>query len=200
MRFIGIGNKAALLVGACAVAVILGLSTGYAAEAQEKAGCGGWKLGSELDVLPYAMGGYYGSGFMGRDGWKFRYVIARSPNPSFLVTNGFKDKRTDAYALLADRFIGAGRRNLEGFWIGGGGEYWRNRIRTDTSPVYAHYQNYMLTAGGGCAWKFSRHFYLNPWVGSHFVVANRRDIPVSGKIYQQPVFTPEASIKLGFTF
>ncbi len=61
-------------------------------------------------------------------------------------------------------------------------------------------QNYMLTAGGGYVWKFSRHFYLNPWVGSHFVVANRRDIPVSGKIYQQPVFTPEASIKLGFTF
>ncbi len=198
MRFMVIGIKAVL--AALTVTVLLGLPTGYAADAQEKAGVRGWKLGSELDVLPYAMGGYYGSGFMGRDGWKFRYVVARSTMPSFLVTGGFKDKRTDAYAFLTDRFFGTRRQNLEGFWIGGGGEYWRNRIRTDASPAFANYQNFMLTAGGGYVRKLSRHFYVNPWVGGHFVVANSRSIAVSGKIYEQPVFTPEASIKLGFTF
>jgi len=81
-----------------------------------------WTLGSEIDALPFAMNGYYGSGFMGRNGWKLRYVVARSTTPAFMVTDGFKDKRTDAYALLADRFVGARRQTLEGFWIGGGGE------------------------------------------------------------------------------
>lgn len=161
---------------------------------------GKWAFGSEIDALPFAMSGYYGSGFVGRDGWKLRAVAARSTLPSFMVTDGFRDKRSDAYALIADRFIGARRQKLEGPWVGGGGEYWRNRIRTDASPAYANYHNYMLTVGGGYVWKLSRHLYLNPWTAGHFAVAGERNILVSGKTYKQPVFTPEGSIKLGFTF
>lgn len=178
------------------VCFVLALGAG----AQEKAETGRWKLGSELDVVPYATGGYYGSGFMGRSGWKFRYVVARTEVPSFLVTDGFRDKRTDAYALLTDRFVGPKRTSLQGLWIGGGAEYWRNRIRTSDSDDYAHYQNYMLTAGGGYVWRLSRHLYVNPWTGGHITAANRREIPVAGKTYKQPEFTPEASVKVGIAF
>jgi len=187
-------------VAVCIVVLALGLPIGSVAGAQEKVCRNGWKLGGEVDVLPYAMKGYYGSGFIGRDGWKFRPVVARSTTPSFMVTDGFKEKRTDAYALLADRFLGAKQKDLQGFWVGGGAEYWRNRIRTEESPEFAHYQNFMLTAGGGYVWRLSRHFYINPWAASHFVVANRRNIAVSGKMYEQPVFTPEGSVKFGFIF
>jgi hypothetical protein len=159
-----------------------------------------WAFGSEIDALPFAMKGYYGSVFVGRNGWKLRAVAARSTTPSFMVTDGFKDKRTDACALLADRFIGARREKLEGLWVGGGGEYWRSRIRTDASPVYTDYHNVMLTAGSGYVWKLSRHFYLNPWTAGHFAAAGKRDIVVSGKSYKQPVITPEGSIKIGITF
>lgn len=160
------------------------------------------QLGSEMDVVPYATGGYYGSGFlgMGKDAVRFRYVVARTNMPSFMVSNGFRDKRTDAYALLTDRFFGPNRNKLQGPWIGGGAEYWRNRIRTDQSPVYTEYQNYLATLGGGYVWKLSRHVYLNPWVGGHVVVAHGRDISVGGKVYKQPLFTPEASVKIGITF
>jgi hypothetical protein len=200
MKFPGLDKRLRWMLVGCAAGLALSLPGLRAADAQESAGAGGVKLGSELDVLPYATGGYYGSGFLGRDGWKFRYVVARTNLPSFMVTDGFEDKRTDAYALLADRFLGARRGKLEGFWIGGGGEYWRNRVRTDASPAYTNYQNYLLTLGGGYVWKFSKHFYLNPWVGGHFVVAHARAIRVSGEIYTQPVFTAEASAKLGITF
>jgi len=159
-----------------------------------------WKLGTELDVLPYALGGYYGSAFLGHDGWRFRGVAARSDTPSFLVTNGFEKKRTDAYALLADRFLGSKRTQLKGFWVGGGGEYWQSRIRQENTSNFTHYDNFVLTAGGGYVWKLSNHFYLNPWSAMHVVVSGDRNINVSGKMYQQPRFTPEGSLILGFIF
>ncbi|MDR3724933.1 MAG: hypothetical protein P4K83_10640 [Terracidiphilus sp.] len=179
--------------------LVIALAACHAA-AQETAKQKAWQLGSEVDVMPYATGGYYGSGFLGHDGWKARYVVARTNIPSFLVSDGYRDKRTDAYALLADRFIGAHRRQLEGLWVGGGAEYWRNRIRAENSPTYVPYQNYMATIGAGYVWKLSRHIYINPWAAGHLVVAHSREIPVAGQTYKQPIFTPEGSVKIGFTF
>jgi hypothetical protein len=159
-----------------------------------------WKLGTEVDVLPYVMGGYYGSAFVGHDGCRLRVVAARSDTPSFLVTSGFEKKRTDAYALLADRFFGSKRTQLKGFWVGGGGEFWQSRIRQENTSNFTHYDNFVLTAGGGYVWKLSKHFYLNPWSALHAVVAGNTSTNVSGKMYQQPRLTPEASVKFGFIF
>jgi hypothetical protein len=215
MNFYGVKQGTMQIFTVLALALALGALSGNAADGPAQSGAkqvtreqtmpqqtaaDKWAFGSEIDALPFAMSGYYGSGFVGRDGWKLRAVAARSTLPSFMVTDGFKDKRSDAYALLADRFIGARRQRLEGLWVGGGGEYWRSRIRTDASPTYANYHNYMLTVGGGYVWNLSRHLYINPWAAGHFAVAGERNILVSGKIYKQPVFTPEGSIKLGITF
>lgn len=197
MKHDSIGSHISELLAACALVLAFAAP---AARAEDPVCTSKWKLGSEVDVLPYALKGYYGSGFVARDGWKYRAVVARSTTPSFLVSDGFKEKRTDAYALLADRFIGPRRQKLAGPWVGGGAEYWRNRIRTEASPEFAHYQNYMLTVGAGYVWPISRHVYINPWAAGHLVVANRRSIPVSGKTYNQPVFTPEGSVKIGFIF
>ena len=188
-----------VLAGA-GVGLVLCASSAYADDIPNQAGPAVWTFGSELDVLPYITGGYYGSAFVGCSDWRLRAVAARSPLPSFLVTNGFEEKRTDAYALLVDRFVGAKRERLEGLWIGGGGEYWRSRIRTEASSQFAYYSNVVLTAGGGYAWKVSRHVYVNPWAGGHFVMAGERKIQVSGETYEQPVFTPEVSVKVGVTF
>lgn len=159
-----------------------------------------WKFGSEIDVLPYVMNGYYASAFVARDAWRFRGVAARSNAPSFLVTDGFEKKRTDAYALLVDRFVGRKRNRLEGFWIGGGAELWHNRIRQDGASDYTRYNNAVLTAGGGYVWKLSNHFYVNPWSAVHVIAGGDRRIDVSGKVYQQPRLTPELSVKFGIVF
>jgi hypothetical protein len=199
MKFETIRQETMQTVAGATMAIVLGLPLCYGAEAETEERSTAWKMGGEIDVLPFATKGYYGSVFAGHSGWRFRGVAARSTTPSFMVSSGFRDKRTDAYAVLADRFLGARRQNLEGFWIGGGGEYWRNRIRTNESSEFAHYGNFVLTLGGGYVWKFSKHFYINPWAGAHFVVTGSRDIPVSGTTYHQSAFTPEVSIKLGFT-
>jgi hypothetical protein len=159
-----------------------------------------WRFGTELDVVPYATGGYYVSGFAGHGGWRLRGVGARTNAPGFMVSSGFEQKRTDAYALLVDRFFGSRRTQLRGFWLSGGGEYWRNRIRQENPSPFSYYDNFVLTAGGGYVWKLSNHFYLNPWTALHFVAAGDRNINVSGKTYEQPVVTPEVSVKIGFIF
>jgi hypothetical protein len=159
-----------------------------------------WKFGTEIDALPYVMNGYYASAFVARDAWRFRGVSARSQAPSFLVTDGFEKKRTDAYALLIDRFVGQKRNDLQGLWIGGGAELWRSRIRQDGTLDFTRYNNTVVTAGGGYVWKVSHHFYVNPWSAVHAVVGGDRRINVSGKIYEQPRFTPELSVKFGIVF
>ncbi len=182
------------------LAFVWGMPAGLAAQMPEQTPSGAWKFGTEVDVLPYVMKGYYASAFAGRDATRLRMVIARSDMPSFMVKDGFKDKRSEAYALLADHFFGAHRKQMQGMWVGGGGEYWRNSIRTDASPALAHYNNTMLTLGGGYAFRLSRHVYVNPWAAGHLVVGGNRSIPVSGETYVQPRFTTEASIKVGFIF
>lgn len=159
-----------------------------------------WKLGTELDVVPYATGGYYASFFGADKGWRLRAVVARSGTPSFLVSSGFEKKRTDAYALLVDRFLGAHRAEFKGFWVGSGVEYWHSRIRQANTNDFTHYDNVLVTAGGGYVWRIKKYFYLNPWVDTNFVVGGSRDINVSGKVYTQPLVTPEVSLKLGFIF
>jgi hypothetical protein len=159
-----------------------------------------WRFGTEIDVLPYAMNGYYASAFTAHSGWRFRGVVARSDAPSFLVARGFDKKRTDAYAVLVDRFIGKKKDRVEGFWAGGGVELWRNRIRQEGASEFTRYNNTVLTGGGGYVWKISRHLYLNPWTAVHVVAAGERNIDVSGKTYVQPRLTPEASVKFGIVF
>lgn len=95
---------------------------GLAAASFAQEGPRPWRLATEVDVLPYATGGYYGSLVAARGEWRLRGVAARSTAPSFLVSDGFQDKRVDAYAVLADRFFGKRKLQQEGFWIGGGAE------------------------------------------------------------------------------
>lgn len=159
-----------------------------------------WRFGTEIDLLPYVMHGYYASAFTAHGAWRFRGVAARSQAPSFLVSDGFEKKRTDAYAALIDHFVGRKKNRLEGFWGGGGVELWHSRIRQEGTPTFASYNNTVLTAGGGYVWKLSNHFYVNPWSATHFVVAGDRRINVSGKVYEQPRLTPEVSIKFGIIF
>lgn len=188
----------AILLGVCSV--LAGQETPSPNQNTQPAPAPRWHFGSEIDTLPYILGGYYGSLFVGHNDWRWRAVAARSDVPSFLVPSGFEKKRSDAYALITDHFFGSRRRHEEGFWIGGGGEFWRRRIRPENVTNFTYYNNFALTAGGGYVWKLSQHVYLNPWGDAHAVAAGNTNINVSGKTYKEPRITPEASLKLGFVF
>jgi len=173
---------------------------GTAPTAEKRPSVHKWTLGSDFDLLPFAQHGYSSGGFIGRNSWRLCDMMSSRTAPSFLVSRGFADRRTDSYAGQADLFFGNKRKGLEGYWAGAGFEYWRNWIRNVDATTDAKYHDFMLTAAGGYRWKFSRHFYLDPGAEGHFVVAGQSEIPVSGRVYRQPVFVPEASVKIGFTF
>lgn len=157
-------------------------------------------VGTELDVLPFATGGYYASLWAGYDGWRVRPVVARAYTPSFVVDPAFDDARVDALALIVDWFPLEGGDHFRGLWVGVGGEQWKNRIRREGYDEEATWDNGVATVGGGYVLKFWHNFYFNGWAAGHVVVAGDRDIPVAGAIYKQPTFTPEASLKIGWHF
>ena len=76
-----------------------------------------------------------------------RAVGARSETPSFLVSSGFEKKRTDAGAVVLDRFFGQKRNEMRGFWIGTGMEFWRSRIRQEGTTQFTRFNNGVFTAG-----------------------------------------------------
>jgi len=156
--------------------------------------------GIELDAAPYLMGGFHASAWSGSSGWRVRPVVARAYPPDFMLKDGFEAARVDALALLVDWFPRWREQGYRGFWVGAGFEYWRSIISRVGYGGFSTYTNGVVTAGGGYVWPVWRSVYLNPWAAGHMVVSGTRRIPVAGTTYEQRVFTPEASVKLGISF
>lgn len=153
--------------------------------------------GVELDALPWLTGGYYLSGWYGKDHLRYRGVVANIKVPDSFIDEGFKDKDITAYAMIVDYFP---RRNLTGIWYGAGLEYWQSKITNKTDNATAEYDNTVFTVGLGYVWQLTESIYLNPWAALHIVVAGDKDITVGSQTYQQETTTPSGSIKLGWQF
>ena len=154
-------------------------------------------IGTELDLLPYISGGYYVSAWYGIDQFRFRTILTKTTVPEFVLSKGYKDNKLNVYAFIADYFF---KKNLEGFWIGTGLEYWDSKITYKTENQTASYHNTVFTLGGGYVWKFFDNFYLNPWVAFHYLIAGDKEVQVGSSTFKPSVFTPEASIKIGWYF
>ncbi len=156
--------------------------------------------GFELDALPYATGGYYGSAWIGDGPLRYRAVVARIYPPDFAVNSGFNHLRIDAQALIVDYFFGADAARWNGPWIGAGLEQWDSRVQEQGTGASASFSNTIATAGGGYVWRFLGNFYLNPWAALHFITDGKRSVPVGSQTYVPQDVTPEASLKIGWNF
>jgi hypothetical protein len=154
-------------------------------------------LGTELDMLPYISSGYYLSAWYGTDQFRFRAILTKTTVPKFVLADGYTDNKLNVYAFIADYFF---KKNFEGFWIGTGLEYWDSQITYEAENKTASYNNTVFTLGGGYVWKFYDNFYLNPWVAFHYIFAGDKEVEVGSSTYKPNVFTPEASIKIGWHF
>lgn len=156
-----------------------------------------WTLGTELDVLPYATGGYYVSLWYGEDHLRYRGVYAKSNIPSFVITEGFKNHELWVAAFIVDYFF---KENFEGWWVAAGYEYWDSQIQTESESHKLFYNNNVMTFGGGYVWKFAGNFYLNPWGAAHILVTGTGPYEVGEQTYSPRLFTPELSLKVGWHF
>ena len=156
-----------------------------------------WQGGAELDVLPYALGGYFAAGWVGKNQTRIRLLTADVRKPDITTTKGFTKHRIHAYALVADYFF---KPDWTGFWIGGGAVLWNSSIQEKNSGVAASFSNYLLNGSAGYHYRFGKRYYLSPWAGLSLRVVGDKNILVGSSRYTLPLLNPEASLKLGIVF
>ena len=177
--------------------LLLVLSTSaFAQQAEENQKS--YRIGTELDILPYATGGYYFSAWYGWNDYQFRIrpVVAKVNVPDFYIDDKFQNNKIFATALIVDYFF---KPNFEGFWIGSGFEYWQNSIENKSS-VKVDYNAFVFTLGGGYIWKFYKDFYVHPWAAGHLLIGGDKEVKVGDETFKPQIFTFEGSIKLGWSF
>lgn len=156
-----------------------------------------WQGGAELDVLPYALGGYFAAGWVGKHQTRIRLLTADVRKPDLTTTKGFTQHRIHTYALVADYFF---KPDWKGFWIGGGAVLWNSTIREKNSLASASFRNYLLNGSAGYHYRFGKRWYCSPWAGISLRVGGDKNVLVGLSRYTLPLLNPEASLKLGVIF
>jgi len=154
-------------------------------------------IGAELDVLPYATGGYFAALWVGKNKTRIRLLTASVNKPDWSINNNFRNHHINAYALVIDRFLKA---DLNGWWISGGIVYWKSSIQTNALLQTSNFENYLLNGSIGYNWKFYQQFYLSPWAGISIRTGGDKNTPVDNKEFTLPLINPEASLKIGWHF
>lgn len=169
--------------------IVVGIATGVLAETKPPL-----QLGSEIDVLPYLTGGYYGSVWVGREHLRVRPVLASVTVPSFATEDGFDQNKLKAYAFIADYFF---QDDLSGLWTGAGMEYWDASIRDKETKFTSDYHQTVATWGGGYVVRLGSRVDLNPWVAFHFAFGGEKEVVVGSKIFKPKRVQFEGSVKIG---
>ena len=155
------------------------------------------KAGFELDLLPYATGGYFVGGWLGTDHLRLRGIIASVNIPNFLIPNDFTNNKIQASAAVVDYSL---KKNWQGWYAGTGLVKWNGSIQSRSKIQTASYKTYLLNGTLGYNLKLNKSIYISPWAGMHLKIAGADKVSVDDKIYTPPMFNPEASIKAGFMF
>jgi hypothetical protein len=156
-----------------------------------------FKVGAELDVLPYATGGYFAALWVGKNKTRIRVLTASVNKPDWAINKNYRNHHINAYAIVADRFL---KTHWNGWWISGGIVYWKSSIQTNALLQTSNFENFLLNGSIGYNWKFYRQFYLSPWAGISFRTAGDKNVPVDNKQFTLPFINPEASLKIGWHF
>lgn len=160
-------------------------------------------LGFTVDFLPTVMsltegkaGGALQTWF-GYGHFRARLVGAHLHYNDALVGNDdFKNHSMTVGALIADYVFGD---HFSGPWIGTGYEFWSNAIENKASGRISHWNNHVLTLGGGYIFPIRGNFYLEPWGAAHLIL-NEKKIDSDGAAFKPQRFSAEASLKAGYFF
>jgi hypothetical protein len=156
-----------------------------------------WNFGLELDALPYATGGYFGAGWVGKNKWRVRVLLADVNKPDFTTKDGFTNHHIKAYAVILDRFL---KDNWKGWCIGGGPVYWKSNIKSNSSNATKDFNNFLLNGSLGYNFTIYKNIYISPWAGLSLKVSGTDVFTLDSKEYNLPLLNPEASVKFGISF
>lgn len=159
-----------------------------------------YTYGIEIDALPYVTGGSYISSWFGCERYRLRLVLSDVNIPEFIYSDDFKDWNSKAGAIIFDYFWNPQKQPLSGPWIGFGLEHWDNEIVEKSSGAKAHFDQEVLTVGGGYVHYLSKHCFINPWIAGHLRLNGDSKIQVGSKTFENKPLQFEASLKLGWKF
>jgi hypothetical protein len=148
----------------------------------------------ELDVLPYATGGYFGALCLRKGHRGARALYAHVHMPAFITPQGFANHQIHSFAVLGEYFFQDDQR---GWWLAAGPVLWRGSIQSDLQAETAHYQALLLNGSLGYFIPLHERLYLSPWAGMSLRTSSDRRIPVDDRYFDPPLFNPEMSLKLG---
>jgi hypothetical protein len=159
-----------------------------------------YRLGLELDVLPYILGGYFGAITIGKDDFSMRLLTAgNATKPDFIIPSDFTNNKLDAYAAMIDYRVYPSYSSRDyNIWLSAGLVRWNSSIENKQDHAISNYSNTLFSVGLSYQYFLSENFYISPWAGMHIRVAGESKIPVGNKTYNIPLFNPEASIKFGY--
>lgn len=185
--------------------MIIWLFFGMAAivSAEEPAAPRAKALGFTVDFLPMVMsltegeaGGAFQTWF-GYEHFRARLVGAHLHyNDALVGDDDFKNHSMTVGALIADYVFG---NHFSGAWIGAGYEFWSNAIENKVSGRVFHWNNHVLTLGGGYIFAIKGNFYLEPWGAAHMILNNKK-IDANGAVFSPQRFSAEVSLKAGYFF
>lgn len=156
-----------------------------------------WQAGVELDILPFALGGYFGASWIGKDRFRLRVLTANVHKPDITTDRAFTHHHIYAYALVADYFL---KPVWKGWWVGTGPVFWQSSIISKSSGAEAGFHNWLWNGSVGHHFPIKKRFYCSPWAGLSFRIAGNKNTAVGPDHFTLPVVNPEISVKMGFIF
>ncbi|MFM7023920.1 MAG: hypothetical protein ACKOXB_13195 [Flavobacteriales bacterium] len=153
-------------------------------------------LGLEQDMLPYLLHGFIGTVWVGTNHWRLRASYAEANIPAFVIQEGLSEDRTHAFGLSAEYFL---KDNFKGLWFGPGIGYWNNHVTTADNNQ-GNVKSWVFSLGGGYNIFLWKSLYTTPWLALHTRLLGTDARNIGTVEYKPMLFTPEASLKLGWRF
>lgn len=150
-------------------------------------------FGVEQDVLPYALGGFIATGWIGKNQFRHRFSYAHATSPKLVYGADTKSDAVRAFGISFEYFF---KEDFKGWWLGPGVGYWTNLIETNNLQQLRN-ESVIFTFGGGYNFFITDWLYTSPWIALHTRVSGNETISVGNESYTPAILTPELSVKLG---
>lgn len=182
---------------------LLSVSSSAAEAAQSDSLPSAYKVlygGVEQEFLPYFLGGYSLGAWMGLERVRVRVALVRVNMPPPFLDAQLERERIVANTVYGEFFL---RPDFVGFYFGGGGGYWQQRIwsKDNGGGEGRQFQYNSIIFSGGCGWQIFlwRGLYLSPHLALHTRLSGHGAIDLGGgQSYNPQMLLPEISLKIGW--
>jgi len=156
-------------------------------------------FGVESEIMTWLNQGYHGSFWIGKKGFRARFVVAKATYPDNFNPEGFTNLTSEFYEIEFDYFFGKKRNKFRGLWVALGTGYTKQNIESETTNITASTDLIAMHTGVGYAINLYKGLYINPWVGITLHL-NAQEVNVGNEIWKPNLIDPVFGAKIGYSF